>query len=302
MRPRDAAELVLLGAIWGGSFLFTRIAVPAFGPFAIVFLRVAGATLLLLPLLVVVRNAQGANGLQAARQHWRALAIVGAFNSVIPFTLFAWAALTLEAGFTAVLNAATPLFAALVAWRWLGDRPGGVRVLGLVIGFGGVVWIVAERSGLKQPAALLPALACLAGAVSYAVAPSLTRRHLAGVPPLAIAAGSQVAAALMLAVPAVLAWPLVAPRLTDWAAVAALAFVCTGVAYVLYFRLIAHAGAQNAVSVTFLVPVFAIAWGHLVLHERLTWPLLAGSAVVLAGTAMATGIWPRRRAALPAST
>ena len=109
-------------------------------------------------------------------------------------------------------------------------------------------------------------------------------------PPLAVAAGSQLVGAALLAIPAVVAWPATPPPLSAWAVVAALAFVCTGLALLMYFRLIAHAGPANAISVTYLIPIFAIAWGSLFLDEAITWPLLAGCAVVFLGTALATGI------------
>jgi drug/metabolite transporter (DMT)-like permease len=126
--------------------------------------------------------------------------------------------------------------------------------------------------------------------VCYGVSPSVTKRHLSGVSPLAVAAGSQLVGAALLAIPAVLAWPAAPPTLAGWLVVAALAFVCTGLALLMYFRLIAHAGPANAISVTYLIPIFAIAWGALFLDEAITWPLLAGCAVVFLGTALATGI------------
>ena len=286
MKRRDVAELIVLAALWGASFLVMRLAVPAFGPIALAALRVVGAALLLLPWLVW----KGQLGFLAS--HWRAIGAVGLLNSALPFACFAYAALTLSAGVSAVFNSATPLFAALIAWLWLGDRLTRWRVVGLLIGFAGVAWVAA---GKPAPApghgdADAAALACLLGTLSYGVAPSIAKRYLAGVPSLAVAAGSQLAAALALAVPAWLWWPPLPPAAAAWTAMALLAFVCTGLAYVLYFRLIASAGPANAVSVTYLVPIFALLWGGLFLGERLTGPLLLACAVIFIGTALATGV------------
>ena len=284
MRPRDVVELVALAALWGASFLFMRIAAPAFGPVALVFVRVAGAALLLVPLLA----ARGE--VAALRAHWRTIAIVGVMNSALPFLCFAYAALSITAGLSAILNSATPLFAAVVAWLWLGDRLTPPRVAGLAIGFAGIVWIIVYKAGLHAGGTPLAILACLLATVCYGVSPSVTKRHLSGVSPLAVAAGSQLVGAALLAIPALLAWPATPPTLSGWLVVAALAFVCTGLALLMYFRLIAHAGPANAISVTYLIPIFAIAWGSLFLDEAITWPLLAGCAVVFLGTALATGI------------
>jgi drug/metabolite transporter (DMT)-like permease len=284
LRPRDIVELLALAALWGGSFLFMRIAAPAFGPIALVFLRVAGAALLLVPLLAL------RGGLGALRRHWRPIALVGLVNSAVPFLCFAYAALSINAGVSAIFNSATPLFAAIVAWLWLGDRMTPLRLLGLAIGFAGVLWIGAGKAGLAPGGSMWAVIACLAATISYGIAPSLTKRRLTGVPPLAVAAGSQLAATLCLAVPAALAWPSVDPSAAAWLWVGLLAFLSTGLAYALYFRLIANAGPANAVAVTYLVPIFAVLWGGFFLGERLTLPLVLGCAVIFVGTALATGV------------
>jgi len=288
LRRRDVAELLALAALWGGSFLFMRVAVPAFGPLALAFLRVFGAALVLVPLLA----ARGE--LASLRRHWRPIAVVGFVNSALPFLCFAYAALTINAGVSAIFNSATPLFAAIVAWLWLGDRMTPLRIAGLAIGFAGVLWIGWDKADFGPGGSAAAIGACLLATMSYGIAPSLTKRRLGGVPPLAVAAGSQVAAAIFLAVPALLAWPAQAPSAPAWGMVALLAFFGTGLAYLLYFRLIANAGPANAVAVTYLIPIFAVAWGGLFLGERLTLPLIAGCAVIFVGTALATGMLPRR--------
>ncbi|MDE2396087.1 MAG: DMT family transporter [Burkholderiales bacterium] len=300
MRRVDIAELVALAALWGGSFLFMRICAAEFGPALLVFLRVGGASLLLMPLAL----AQG-NG-AALRRHWRAIAVVGALNTALPFLFFAISALVLNAGLSAIFNATAPLWGSLIAWLWLGDRPSQSRTLGLVIGFLGVAGLGLHSASFKAGAqGLSPALgiaACLAATFCYGYAASYTKKHLTGVAPMALAAGSQFAAALLTALPALWLHPATLPGAGPWAAVAGLAFGCTALAYVMYFRLIAHAGPTNAISVTFLVPLFGVLWGALFLGEKLSGATLAGCAVILLGTALATGlIGPRPAPAAAAS-
>ena len=287
MNKRDLAELTLLAALWGAAFLFMRLGAAEFGPVVLAFLRVAGAALLLLPLLLLRGEWP------ALRQHWRAIAVVGVVNSALPFTLFMVASLALSTALMAVFNATAPIWAALVAWLWLRDTLTGSRWLGLAIGVLGVVglsWGKADfRAGEHGVSAAWAIAACLLASLLYGVAGNLTRKFLAGVPPLAVAAGSQLSAAAFLLLPALWLWPATAPKAGAWASAATLAVACTALAYILYFRLIAHAGAANAVSVTFLIPAFAILWGWLFLDEVPTLTMLIGCGVVLLGTALATG-------------
>jgi drug/metabolite transporter (DMT)-like permease len=301
MKRRDLADLVLLAALWGGSFLFMRMGAVEFGPVALVFLRVTGAALMLLPLLA----ARGQLG--ALRQHARTIGAVGIINSALPFLLFAMAALALTTALMSVFNATASIWGALVAWLWLGERLDRWRWLGLAIGVAGVVglsWGQADfKPGAHGVSAAVGIAGCLLASVLYGFAGNLSRKHLAGVPSLAVAAGSQLAASLALALPAWWWWPAVTPGAQAWLAAFALALACTGLAYVLYFRLIANVGAAQAMSVTFLIPAFALLWGWLLLGERPTGSMLTGCAVILVGTALATGLWKPRlgRAAKSAS-
>lgn len=292
MKRRDGMELLLLAAVWGASFLFMRMGAAEFGPVALAFVRVAGASLLLLPLLAW----QGQ--MATLRRHWRPIALVGLLNSALPFTLFMLAALVLGTGLMAVFNATAPIWGALVAWLWLGERMAASRWAGLAIGLAGVLSLVWGQADLRPGShGISPALgfaACAAAALLYGVAANFSRKHLAGLPPMAVAAGSQLSATLVLALPAAWAWPAHNPQAHAWAAAAALALVCTGLAYVLYFRLIAHTGVTTAISVTFLIPGFALLWGWLFAAELPTARMLIGCAVVLVGTALSTGVlaWP----------
>lgn len=293
MKRRDLADLLLLAAVWGASFLFMKLGAADFGPVPLVFLRVAGASLLLVPLLA--RQGQ----LAQLAQHWRALGVVGLANSALPFLLYMVAALVLGTGLMAIFNATAPLWGALIAWAWLGDRPTRQRALGLALGFGGVLALGWQHASLEAGEhGVSPALGivcCLAATLCYGFAANYTKKRLGGVPSLVSAAGSQLGASLLLLVPAIATWPAAWPSALSWAAAAALAFVCTGFAYLLYFRLIARIGPANAISVTFLIPVFGGFWGTLFLGERITTDLLAGCAVILVGTALAAGVVGGRR-------
>ena len=288
MKRADLAELVALAAIWGASFLFMRIGVVEFGPLALTALRVSGATLCLLPLVLWHGH------LPALRTHWRAIAIVGLFNSALPFVLFGIAALAINAGLSSIFNATAPLWGAVIAWLWLRDKLSASRVLGLAIGFVGVVFLAWDKASFKPGdhgvSAGLAIGACLLATLCYGFAANYTRQRLSGVAPLAVAAGSQAAASVVLLLPSLWHLPRSLPSSAAWGSVIVLAVLCTAVAYLMYFRLIAHLGAPRAITVTYLIPVFAVLWGALWLHEEITLSMAAGCAVILVGTALASGL------------
>ena len=265
-----------------------RLGTVEFGPLATAAVRVAIAALFLLPLLAL----RGL--LPALRQHWQRTFFVGIFNSAIPFACFAFALLSITTGLSAILNATVPMFGALVAWLWLKDKPGVSRLLGLVIGFAGVALLAWDKASFKPDSSgVAPGwavLACLLACICYALSASYTKRYLSGVPPLVLATGSQLGATLGLALPAWWFWPVQAPGQKAWLALLVVGVLCTGVAYILYFRLIAHAGPARALSVTFLVPVFAVLYGLVFLGEAVTPWMLLCAAVIVCGTALSTGL------------
>ena len=282
-------DFVVLAAIWGASFLFMRLAVGDFGPVATAAVRVTIATLFLLPLMLAKGHGP------AFRRHWWKVCLVGVLNSALPFMLFAFALLSITTGLSAILNATVPLFGALVAWVWLKDRPTGSRLLGLLIGFTGVAALAWDKASFRPDAVsgIAPAwavLACLLATVCYAIAASATKRYLSGLPPLMTATGSQLGATIALALPALWLRPAHVPGAQAWLALVVLGVLCTGIAYILYFRLIEQAGPSRALAVTFALPVFAIFYGALFLGEPVTtWMLMWGTVVVL-GTALSTGL------------
>lgn len=288
MKPRDLADLIALAAIWGGAFLFGRIAAPEFGPFPLAFLRVAGASLILLPLLA------SRGQLPLLQRHWPALLVVGVCNSALPFALFGYAAISISAGLGGILNATAPLFAALIGALWLRERLNTSRTVGLALGFLGVLGLAWDKASFKPGAEAVgyAMIACIVAAALYGWSANFAKR-LQAVPSLVMAAGSQLSAALVLVLPAFWWWPSTPPGLPTWGAVAALALLCTGVAYILYFRLIANTGATNTITVTFLIPLFAMLWGGLFLGEQVTLVMAIGCAVICAGTALTTGLLAR---------
>jgi drug/metabolite transporter (DMT)-like permease len=228
------------------------------------------------------------------RQHGRTIMLIGVLNSGLPFVLFAFALLSITTGMSSILNATVPLFGALVAWAWLHDRPTGSRLAGLAIGFLGVAMLAWPSASFKPNAeGIAPGwaiLACLAATMCYAVAASATKRHLAGLPPLVTATGSQLGATCALALPALWLAPAQNPSGQAWLALVAVGVLCTGVAYILYFRLIEQAGPAKALAVTFVLPVFAVFYGAVFLSEPVTpWMLFCG-AVIVCGTALSTGL------------
>jgi len=284
MSPRHLAELVLLAALWGASFLFMRVAAPELGPFPLAALRVGIASLVLLPVLA----ARG--GFGALRGRLGVMLVVGFLNSALPFFLFSYAALSLSAGLSAILNATSPLWGGLVAYFWLGDKLTPSRVAGLVIGFGGVAFLVWGRASLAPGGGGLAVAAVLLATLSYGLAASYSKLKLGGVPALASSAGSLAASTLLLAPAAAFTWPAGPVSARAIWAVLLFAVFCTAFAYILYFRLIAAVGPARAIAVTFLIPAFAILWGGLFLGEELTGRMVVGALIVVAGTALATGV------------
>ena len=299
MKASDLIEMLTLAALWGASLLFMRLGAGEFGPVALSALRVGLATLVLLPVLLWQGHVA------TLRAHWRPIAVVGVVNSALPFVLFSIAALAINAGLSSIFNATAPLWGALIAWAWLGDKLTRVRVAGLAIGFLGVLGLAWDKASFKPGehgvSAVAAIAACLAATLCYGFAANYTKRKLGGVAPLAVATGSQLAATVALALPALWLWPAAAPSGTAWASVIGLALLCTAVAYLLYFRLIANLGAARAITVTFLIPVFGLIWGAVFLGERLTPAMVVGCAVILLGTALTTGVkWNHPRSGFAA--
>lgn len=278
MSLRDRFDLVLLGAIWGSSFLFMRIAAPELGAIPLITIRVGVAA----AVLAAVALARG--DLRAARGRWLELALFGAINSAVPFCLFAWASKTLPAGFASVLNATVPLFVALLGLAIWRERLPRIKAIGLVLGFGGVIALAWPK--LDGRAGQGAVAAGLGAALLYGCAAHHAKRRFAGMPALAISTASLLMSTLLLLPFGIANWPAASPSSGALACGAVLGVVCTGLAYLLYFRLLGRIGASRATTVTFLVPLFGVAWGALFLHEPITLPMVAAGAVIVMGTTL----------------
>lgn len=281
MPSRALALLLILAALWGGSFVFMRVAAPALGAIPLAFARTTLAAVVLLAIAVAQRK------LPDFRTCWRDYAIVGIVNSAIPFVLFSFAGQHIAASTAAVLNATSPFFGALAAAIWLADPLTLRKVGGMSIGLAGVVLLVGWTPEPLSPNALLAIGACLGATLCYGLGSVYTKRRLQGVPTFAIACGSQFAAALALAPLAPFAAVPGPVSTLVVLNVVALAVLSTAVAYLIYFKLIADIGPGGALTVTFLIPLFGVLWGFLFLDEPLTSNLLAGGALILIGTALA---------------
>ncbi len=285
MKKSDLAALLLLGALWGASFLFMRMGADQFGSMALAGMRAIGAALCSLPLLASrPRMAE-------MRAHWRPIAVVGIANSALPFVLFSYAAQSLPAGVSAISDAIAPLLVALSGWLWFGERLDAIRASGLVIGLTGVVWLVAGTVGFGHSHAPTgwAMAACVGANVCYAFGAHYSQRRLRGVAPLSVATGSQLAAAALLLPFTLWMWPARTPGVQAWLAMFGLAAACTSLAYVLFYRLMARIGATRSMAVLYLIPVFGVLWGLLFLHEPVTLAMAGGCTVILLGVALTTG-------------
>jgi drug/metabolite transporter (DMT)-like permease len=278
-------ELVILGAIWGGSFLFMRVAAHDFGPFALVEVRLFLGAVVLLPFLWRARG-------QFNARLWLRLAGIAAINSAIPFVLFAWGAERAPAGIGAIANATAVMFTALVALIFYGEHISSRRTIGLVAGFVGVVVLASGKTG---GASVWPAaFAGTGAALLYGVGTNLIRRQLVGLPAGAVAAATLVCSAALIFPLALMTWPSAPIPALSWLCAVLLGVLCTGLAFVLYYRLINRIGAPRAATVTYLVPLFGVLWAWLALGEPLTFTMAVAGALILGGVAL-NQQWGRQR-------
>jgi drug/metabolite transporter (DMT)-like permease len=282
MKPADYVRLIALAAIWGASFMFTRVVAPSLGAIWTAELRVLLGGLALLAWLRLARVDAG------LARHWRYYLAVGTVNSAIPFALYAWAAIRLPASLLSIVNATSPMFGMLFGALAGTERVTLPKLAGLALGAAGVA-LVAQPGALAGGAAFYgPVAAALGACAGYGLTGVLVRRWGRGVPARGVAAGQQLAAAAVLA-PLLLAVPLPAPPSALVVGnVLAVALLASAVAFVIYFRLIADVGATRALTVTFLIPPFGVLWGTLFLGEALPAGMLAGGVLIVAGTVLVT--------------
>lgn len=275
MNVRQVLALLFLGAAWGASFLFIRIAAPVLGPFPLMAGRVsiaAGA-------LWVFSRMRGAP--VTLRPYWRRLLLLGLVHAALPFALIASAEIHLSASMAALLIAAQPLFAALIGVLWLGEPISARRSIGLLVGLGGVAILVGWAPGGLDRTALWSVVASLSGALAYAAGGIYARRRLRDAPPLTLALGQQLGAAAWLVPPALLYLPEARVTAVAVAAMITLALLSTAVAYVVFFWLLGEVGPVRAFTVTYVIPIFGVAWGVLFLGERPNAGMAVGLTAIL---------------------
>ena len=289
MNNRSLVELILLASLWGGSFIFMRIGSPEFGPILFMALRTLVASLFLCPLMVVKKQTTALQG------RWGKMFILGALNTAIPFALFGYAVLSLSAGITSVLNATTPMFAALVAYIWLKEKLSASSAIGLAIGFSGVYFLMSDKLTLDNHDALLPTLAVLGATLCYGIAASFTKKYFSDVKSLALAGGSQLTATIILMPFGLCFLPSEIPSNDAIGSVIVLGVLCTGIAYILFFKLINDVGPTKAISVTYLIPMFGLMWGYIFLNEQITSAIVFGCLMILLGVGLTTGVLSRER-------
>ena len=286
MSRRDLGLLVALSAIWGSSFLFIKVGVEELEPAVVVCGRLLVGALVLLP----VALARG--GLSGLRAMLVPIAVLGALNNALPYWLLSFAETRIDSGLAAVIQAAAPIFTVLLAIRIdPSQRVTGLRLAGVGLGFVGVALLV----GLQEGGELLGAVAVVGTALCYAVSVLYAGRAIRSFSPLDVSIGQLSVGALLTLPAALVQWPAETPSAKVVGAVLVLGVLGTGVAYLLYFALIIRAGASRAILVTYLVPAFALVYGWLILGEAVTPSALAGLALILGGTALATGGRLRRR-------
>ncbi|HWB21601.1 MAG TPA: DMT family transporter [Gaiellaceae bacterium] len=289
MTRREALMIASLSLIWGSSFMFIKVADRQFDPGALVFFRLLLASAVVVPVAFAV---VGRDLLSLARPVWGRLVVLGLVNTTIPFLLISWAETRLDSGLAAILQAAAPIFSAVIATRFGNDRVTGYRLAGVLIGLAGVALLVGSPGG----GGLLAALAVVLAALAYASAASFGSHMLVGTPPLVVAAGSTTAAMIAVAPYGLARLPGTLPGWKENGSVAMLGIVGTGIAYIILFALLRTAGPSRTILITYLIPGVAVLYGVLLLGEPVRAISLAGLALVLAGVALASRVKrsPRR--------
>jgi drug/metabolite transporter (DMT)-like permease len=293
IHPMSIVDIVLLlglSAIWGSSFIFMRYLAPLIGPVATADMRMFLAGVILALFFLAIRFKSD------WKKNWRHFLVIGLVNSAIPFVLYSVAALYLPAAMEAIFNSMSPMFGALFAALWLGEKLTLRKIAGLALGIAGVVVMSSLGNLPAKPETSFAIAACVVAPMCYGLAGVYIKKRASAVKPMAIAGGSQLLGGLAL-MPFLLMSPLTVSALSVQVAllVVVFALLCSAVAYVIYYKLIADVGPTKALTVTFLIPVFAMVWGVLLIGEHVTVSMAAGALIILVGTFLVTA--PRGKAA-----
>lgn len=283
MSAIDLAKLVFLSAIWGGSFIFLRVAVPEVGPVLTATLRITLAGIALIGFATMSRVTMN------WRRNAKPFALVGLFAGVLPFSCFSFASLYLPAAYSALLNSTAPLFGALFSALWLAERLTARKLAGLALGIAGVGVLVGAGTLTLNTPTMIAIAACLSAGASYALSSIIVKKTgrpasgaSGGIHPIAMATGSLAWGGLMMAPTVPFAIPAAMPSLLALGCVTGLALLSTSVAQAIFIPLIVKIGPTRAMTVSFLIPLFSMLWGFIFLHEAVHLSTLVGAAIVLA--------------------
>ena len=290
MSLSQLSALTLLGAIWGASFIFIRVAVEPFGPAFMMLIRVGMAG------MILYGYAKLTGVTLQIREHWRKFLVLGAISSAIPFTLIGWSELTLTGSMASILNSTTPLFTTLVAAVWLGERLTIYKIIGSTLGVIGVAFIVGGSPITLDTNFILATLASLGAAFSYAIGGVYAKRAFAGVSNMSMSTGMLLSAAIVLMPVSIVNLPHEVPPMDAILSLLALTILCTVIAYRLYYYLIISAGPTKALTVTLLVPVFGVFWGAILLSEPISSGMIIGLVIILLSVGLVTGMISPRKA------
>jgi drug/metabolite transporter (DMT)-like permease len=282
MLPTDFFKLIFLAAIWGGSFIFLRVATPEVGPILTATLRI------MLAGLALVSFARMTGVTMNWRRNIKPFAVVGLFAAVLPFSCFSFAALYLPAAYSALLNSTAPLFGAVFSVFFLAERLTALKLAGLATGVAGVAVLVGAGALVLNARVLLAAAACLVAAACYAISSIIVKKtgrpqrgRTGGIHPIAMAAGSMACGGLMMAPTLPLLLPIAMPSTAALWCVAGMSLLSSGLAQAIFIPLIVRIGPTRAMSVSFLIPLFSMLWGFIFLHEALRPSTLVGAAIVM---------------------
>lgn len=276
-------QLLILAAMWGGSFLFMRISSPEFGPVPLIFVRTAIAALVLIPFVFASKQ------MRLIFSQWSSFALLSVISTAVPFSLFAYSSLYLSAGYTSILNATTPFFGTVVAYYFLQERLGFLGALGLIIGFLGVYFLSASGNNGSASGGIWPIISALVATFLYAISSVYVKLKMAKIKALTVAAGSQLFSAIILSPLAILYWPAKMPSTLALASTVAMGVFSTALSLVIFFRLLQTEGVTKTIAVTYLIPVFGVLWGSLFLDEAITQAMIGGGLLVLLGVGFASG-------------
>jgi len=284
LRFVDAVLLITLAAIWGSSFIFMRASVEAFGPIALIAVRIVIAAACMIIFLFKRKR------FHEFIQHWKVLLLVGLFSSAISFSLLAYASLSLTGGTVSILNAMTPVFTALIAHLFLNILMNKTQFLGMFISILGLLFLVWDKVSWSIYS-WLPALAGVGAAVLYGISNNLSKKYLSEVSIFTSSSGSLLFSAIFMSVLLQFFLPdFTQITLRDWLYAIVLGVICTALAYVIHFKLIKNIGPTKAATVTFLIPIFSFIWGYLLLNEHVTLRMLGATAIILLGMSLVTGL------------